>query len=159
MAIQYPLQLEVDLTRTPSDVTLLWRTSSEVLVMSVVDLHFIFVSSFCCCSSFVDVSSFCCCSSHRFSTSSLTLPWTILLPGFSHPILYFQPSPSQSVWRHFHFLTILFLAASSNGLKWAFFTHRRFFTLTLLHRHFITCVYQGFSGSRQFFLEVCRALY
>ena len=115
MAIQYPLQLEVDLTKTPSDVTLLGRTSSEVLVMFVVDLHFIFISSFCCCSSFVDVSSFCCCSSHRFSTSSLTLPWTILLPRFSHPILYFQPSPSQSVSRHFHFLTIFFLAASSTA--------------------------------------------
>ena len=159
MAIQYPLQLEVDLTKTPSDVTLLGRTSSEVLVMFVVDLHFIFVSSFCCCSSFVDVSSFCCCSSHRFSTSSLTLPWTILLPGFSHPILYFQPSPSQSVSRHFHFLTIFFFLPRALRPQVGIFYPQAFFYLTLLHRHFITCVYQGFSGSRQFFLEVCRALY
>ena len=41
------------------------------------------------------------------------------------PILYFQPSPSQSDSRHFHFSTIP-SCREHYGLEWAFFTHRRF---------------------------------
>ena len=43
------------------------------------------------------------------------------------PILYFQPSPSQSDSRHFHFSTIpLSSYCERYGFEWAFFTHRRF---------------------------------
>ena len=38
---------------------------------------------FCCCIFICQCFSFCCCSFHCFSTSSLTLPWTIA--RFLHP--------------------------------------------------------------------------
>ena len=51
----------------------------------------------CSCSFIFVCSSFCCCSSflllffiHCFSTSSLTLPWTIA--GFLHPFYSFSPA-------------------------------------------------------------------
>ena len=45
------------------------------------------------------------------------------------PILYFQPSPSQSDLRHFHFQPFRYLlTASATVLSGPFFTHRRFFT-------------------------------
>ena len=43
------------------------------------------------------------------------------------PILYFQPSPSQSDSRHFHFSTIPLSSYHERyGFEWTFFTHRRF---------------------------------
>ena len=58
-----------------------------------------------------------------FSTSSLTLSWTIA--RFLKLILNFQPSPEWS--RHFHFSTIpLSSYLERYGFEWAFFTHRRF---------------------------------
>ena len=73
-------------TKTPSDVTLLGRTSSEVFVLLVVvSSFFVFVSSF------VDVLHFAVVLLISFSKSSLTLPWTIA-GGFSpHFILSAQP--------------------------------------------------------------------
>ena len=48
------------------------------------------------------------------------------------PILYFQPSPSQSDSRHFHFSTIpLSSYCERYGFEWAFFTHRRFLPYAL----------------------------
>ena len=45
------------------------------------------------------------------------------------PILYFQPSPSQSDSGRFHFQPVRYLLATSGmihyGLELAFFTHRR----------------------------------
>ena len=66
-------------SKTPSDVTLLGRNSSEVFVLLVV------------VSSFVDVLHFAVVLLISFSTSPLTLPWTIA-GGFSpHFILSAQP--------------------------------------------------------------------
>ena len=76
-------------------------------------------------------------------------------------ILYFQPSPSQSDSRHLYFnLSEIFFhsfTASATVLS-GYFLPTSVFYLTFLHRHF-TCTYQGFPGSRQFFLEFCRASY
>ena len=74
-------------TKTPRDVTLLGRTSSEIFVMLVVvfdfhissDLHFVVVFHL----SFFFIHIF-------FPTSSLTLPWTIT--GFLHPFYTFSPA-------------------------------------------------------------------
>ena len=71
-------------------------------------------------------------------------------------ILYFQPSPSHSDSRHFHFSTILLSSYHERyGFEWAFFTHRRFLPYAP-SRHFwhsqhfgTTCFYQGFTGSWQ----------
>ena len=81
-------------------------------------------SSFCwwCYSLFVDVF-------HSFSFQHHPSPFRGLRQGF-RPILYFQPSPSQSDSRHFHFSTILLcFYGGCYGFEWAFFTHRHFFTL------------------------------
>ena len=45
---------------------------------------------FCCCIFICQCFSFCCCSFHCFSTSSLTLPWTIA--RFLHPFCTFSPA-------------------------------------------------------------------
>ena len=79
-------------------------------------------SSFCCCcySSFVDVFH-----SH-FLFDIIPHPSVDYRQVF-RPILYFQPSPSQSDSRHFHFSTIpLSSYCERYGFEWAFFTHRRF---------------------------------
>ena len=110
-------------SKTPSDGTLLGRISEAVFVslfhfcMFISFLIFIFLLLFsiCRCSSFI-----------CFLTSSLTFPWTIA-------ILYFQPSPSQSDLRHFHFQPFRYLLTTSaavlSGLTGVFY-------VTLLHQHF-----------------------
>ena len=79
-------------------------------------------SSFCSCySSFVDVL-------HSHFLFEI-IPHTSVdyRQVFFRPILYFQPSPSQSDSRHFHFSTIpLSSYCERYGFEWAFFTHRRF---------------------------------
>ena len=61
-------------------------------------------------------------------------PFRGLSLGFLHPILYFQPSPSQSDSRHFHFNVSRFFHfyRECYGFEWAFFTHGRFYPI-LLH--------------------------
>ena len=79
-------------------------------------------SSFCCCcySSFVDVFH-----SH-FLLDIIPHPSMDYRQVF-RPILYFQPSPSQSDLWHFHFSTIPLSSYREHyGFEWAFFTHRRF---------------------------------
>ena len=79
-------------------------------------------SSFCCCcySSFVDVLH-----SH-FLFDIIPHPSVDYRQVF-RPILYFQPSPSQSDLWHFHFSTIPLSSYREHyGFEWAFFTHRRF---------------------------------
>ena len=144
-------------SKTPSNGTLLGRTSEKVFV--VVDLHFLFTSlfhfssSFCCCSSFVDVLH-----SH------------LLFDIIPHPsvdycrvftlILYFQPSPSQRYLQHFHFQPFRYLlTASATVLSGHFLPTGVFYLMLLLNIFGTTCVYQGFPGSRQLFLEICRASY
>ena len=139
--------------KTPSDVTLLGRTSSEVFFMLIVVVH-----SFCCqfCSSF-------CCSLFVDFLHSHLLFHIIPHPSVDYCrvftlILYFQPSPSQRYLQHFHFQPFRYLLTASATVLSGHFLPTDVFYLMLLHQHF-TCVYQGFTGSRQFFLEICRASY
>ena len=85
-------------------------------------------------------------------------PFRGLLPGF-YTHFIFSAQPIAEWFTTFSFSTIRSSSCRErNSLEWAFFTHRRFFTL----RSFIdilTCVYHGFPGSRQSFLGVCRASY
>ena len=75
-------------------------------------------------------------------------------------ILYFQPSPSHSDSRHFHFSTIPLVIFLPRALRsWVgIFYPQAFFTLCSF-TSILTCVYQGLPGSRQFFFEACRASY
>ena len=117
----------------------------------------------CCCSSFLIF--ICRCFFvlllffiHIFFSHVISHPSVDYCQVFT-PILYFQPNPSQSDSRHFHFQPFgHLLAASATALSELFLPTDVFFTL----RSFIdilTCVYHGFPGSRQSFLEVCRASY
>ena len=101
-------------------------------------------SSFCrCCSSFVVFLY-----SH-FLFDIIPHPSVDYLQVFK-PILYSQPSPSQSDSWTFHCSTIpLSSYRKCYGFEWAFLTYRRFLPYTP-SRHFgTTCFYQGFAGSRQ----------
>ena len=112
-------------------------------------------SSFCCCcySSFVDVFH-----SH-FLFDIIPHPSVDYRQVF-RPILYFQPSPSQSDLRHFHFQPFRYLLTASATVLSGHFLPTGVFYLTLLPNIFgTTCFYQGFPGSRQLFLESCRASY
>ena len=83
-------------------------------------------SSFCCCcySSFVDVLH-----SH-FLFDIIPHPSVDYRQVF-RPILYFQPSPSQSDSRHLHFSTIpLSCYCERYGFELTFFTYRRFLPYT-----------------------------
>ena len=108
-------------------------------------LNFIFVSSSCCC---IFIHIF-------FLTSSLTLLWTIA--RFLHPFYTISPAHCRVICNNFIFNhSVIFLTQALQPrvdifYSLAFFT-LRFFT------NILTCVYQGFLGSRQF-LEVCRASY
>ena len=90
-----------------------------------------------------------------FSTSSVTFPWTIAGIFTPHFILSVQPIAGWFATLSFFYNSILPPAL----WPWvgilclqAVFTLRSFTDI-------LTCVYQGFPGSRQFFLEVCRASY
>ena len=78
-------------------------------------------------------SSFCCscCSSLVVFLHSHFLFDIILHPSMDYhqvfrPILYFQPSPSQSDLRYFHFQPLCYCYRKRYGFEWEFFTHRRF---------------------------------
>ena len=117
-----------------------------------------------------------------FSTSSLTLPWT--MAGFLHPFYNFGLAHCRVIRETFIFNhSVIFLLQALRALS-GHFLPRGVFYLTLLQRHFklylsrflvgifypeafftlrsfkdiLNCIYQGFSGSRQDLLEVCRAL-
>ena len=79
-------------------------------------------SSFCCCSSFVFLHS-------HFLFNIIPHPSMDYRQVF-RPILYFQPSPSQSELRHFHFQTLHYCYRKRYGFEWAFFTHRHFLPYT-----------------------------
>ena len=82
-----------------------------------------------------------------------------LSPGFLHPILYFQPSPSQSDSQHFRLFNHSVLAASATALSEHFLPTGIFYVTLLPDIFGTTCFYQGFPGSRKLFLEICRASY
>ena len=126
------------LSKTPSDGTLLERTSRRFLWCWLLLLLFL--------------------THWRFFISLLfdIIPHpSVDYRRVFTPILYFQPSPSQSDSRHFHFQPFRNLLTASATVLSGRFLPTGVFYLTLLHWHF-TCVYQGLPGSRQFFLEVCR---
>ena len=85
-------------------------------------------SSFCCCySSFVDVLH-----SH-FLFNIIPHPSVDYRQVF-RPILYFQPSPSQSDLRHFHFQPFRYLLTASATVLSGHFLPTGVFYLTLLPR-------------------------
>ena len=118
-------------------------------------------SSFCCCySSFVDVLH-----SH-FLYDTIPRP-SVHYHQVFRPILYFQPSPSQSDSRHFHFPIIpLSSYCERYGFEWAFFNHKRFLSYAP-SRHFWhipdilaqPAFIKVALGAGRYFSESCRALY
>ena len=117
----------------------------------------------CCCSSFHFWSSFCCCSSfcycssfvdvlhsHFFSAPSFTFSWTIA--GFLHPFHTFSPAHRRVICDSFIFWPFCYLLTANATVLRGHFLPTDVFYLTLLQRHF-TSLYQGFPGSRQFFLK------
>ena len=115
---------------------LLFFISFLFFILLLFFIHF--YSSFCCCSSFI---AFQC-----------------------HPSLVrctFSPVHRRVICDNFIFnLSKIFFhsfTASAKVLNGHFLPTGVFYP-TLLHRYF-TCAYQGFPGSRQFFLEICRASY
>ena len=92
-----------------------------------------FCSSFCCC-----------CSSFHFQAT---------MPCYACEGLH-------QLWALPRLLLIAFAfssTASATVLSGDFFTHRRFLPYTSSPT--FSCIYQGLPGSRQSFLEVCRASY
>ena len=93
-----------------------------------------------------------------FSSSSLTLPWTIA--GFLHPFYTFSPAHRRVIRDTFIFRPFHYLLTASAMVLSGHFLPTGVFYLTLLPDIFgTTCFYQGLPGSQQFFLEVCRASY
>ena len=89
-----------------------------------------------------------------FSTSSLTLPWTIA--RFLDPFCTFSPAHRRVICDTFIFNhSVIFPPRTLRfwvGIFYpqAFFTLRSFPTFLAHSRHFgTTCFYQGFAGSRQ----------
>ena len=131
-------------TKAPCDVTLLGRTSSEVFVMLVVVLHFIFDLHFVAVPSFV-VLHFCIfmsflilillllficrCSSFTFSFRHHPSPFRGLSPGFyTHFIISAQPIAEW--FAALSFSTIPLSSCREHyGFEWAFFYTQAFFTL------------------------------
>ena len=116
----------------------------------------------CCCSSFVVFLHFVVLLHSHFFSRRHPAPFRGILPGFYiHCILSAQPIAEwfatlsfSTNFNHFHFIFFLRALRPWVGIFYpqAFFTLRSFTDI-------LTCVYQGFPGSRQFFLEVCRASY
>ena len=142
-------------SKTPSNGTLLGRTSEKVFV--VVDLHFLFTSlfhfssSFCCCSSFVDVL-------HSHLLFDIIPHPSVDYHRVFTPILYFPPSSSQSDLRHFNFQPF---RLSSYLFSWVgvLYTHRRFLSYTPFTDILLGFIEASLAASRQLFLEVCRISY
>ena len=83
-----------------------------------------------------------------FSMSSLTLPWTTT--GFLHPFYTFTQA-HRRVFNH----SVIFLPRALQF--WVDIFYPEAFFILCSFTNILTCIYQGFPGSRQFFLEVCRA--
>ena len=122
----------VNSTKTPSNGTLLRRTSSEVFVMLVVVLIHCCSCDVGCCASFIAVFVMLVVVLHSLLFDviphlSVSYRWIFTL------ILYFQSSLSQSDSQHFHLnLSGHFFhsfTTSATILRGYFFTHRLFFTL------------------------------
>ena len=107
---------------------------------------------------FCDVGC-CCCHSLLFNVIPHS---SVSYRQVFTPILYFQPSLSQSDSRHFNFNFsgpfCYSFTASTTVLTGRFLPTGVFLPMSLLPDIFdTTCFYQGLRGSQQFFLEVSRA--
>ena len=96
---------------------------------------------------------------HCFSTSSITLPWTIT--KFLHPFCTFSPGHRRVV-RGTSILTFWTLlcysfTASATVLSELFLSTGVFYLRLLLDIFGTICFYHGLSESQHFFVEVCRA--
>ena len=93
-----------------------------------------------------------------FLTSSLTLPWTNT--SFLGPFCTFSPAHCRVICDTFIFQPFRYLLTASAMVLSGHFLPTGVFYLTLLPNIFgTTCFCQGFPGSRQLFLESCRASY
>ena len=106
---------------------------------------------------FCDVGC-CCCHSLLFNVIPHS---SVSYRQVFTPILYFQPSSSQSDSRHFHFNFsgpfCYSFTASATVLTGRLLPTGVFLPMPLLPDIFdTTYFYQGLPGSQQFFLEVCR---
>ena len=91
-----------------------------------------------------------------FLTSSLTLPWTIA--RCLDPFCTFSPAHRRVIRDTFIFQPFYYLlTASATVLSRQFLPTGVFYFALLPHIFDTTCFYQSLPGSRQFFLEVCRA--
>ena len=112
----------------------------------------------CCCCSFLMCificwcSSFCCCSSFIFRllyNVTRTPPWLL------RPV---KASSSSELYPRLLLIAFSFSSSTSATASSGHFLHIGVFYLTLLPDIFgTTCFYQGFPGSQQLFLEICRA--
>ena len=124
--------------------------------MLVVILFLIFISFLI----FILLFFFICqCSSFTFAFRLILHPYVDYRRFFT-PILYFQPSPSQSDSQYFHFQPFRYVLTTSATVFNGHFLSPSVFYLMLLPDIFgTTCYYQGLPGSRQLFLEVFGASY
>ena len=114
----------------------------------------------CCCCLFLMCificwcSSFCCCSSFIFRllyNVTRTPPWLL------RPV---KASSSSELYPRLLLIAFSFSSSTSATASSGHFLHIGVFYLTLLPDIFgATCFYQGFPGSQQLFLEICRASY
>ena len=119
---------------------------------------------FSCCpsfhfwSSFVDVSSFVDGLHSHLLFDIISHPSVDYRRGFYTPFYTFSPAHCRVICDTFIFnFSVIFLPRALRfwvGIFYpqAFFTLRSFTDI-------LTCIYQGFPGRRQFFLEVCRVSY
>ena len=98
--------------------------------------------------------SFCCCIFIWFP-GYFTMS-SALHPGFSGP---WRPPPSLSTTPTTFYWIFFFIYREGYGFEWAIFTQRGFLPYAS-SRHFgTTCFHQGFPGSWQLFLEICKVAY
>ena len=114
---------------------------------------FIFVLHFVVLSSFHFSSSFYCCSSFFDVLHSHLLLDIITHPSVDYrrvltPILYFQPSPSQSDSRLFHFQPFLYLLTTSARVLGGIFYPQVFFTLRSFTNILATLIKASLAGGR-----------
>ena len=91
-----------------------------------------------------------------FSTSSLTLLWT--MAGFLHPFYSYSPAHRRVIRDTFIFNHSVIVLSRALRPWVGIFYPQAFFTLHSF-TDISTWIYQAFPGSRQFFLDVCRASY
>ena len=102
----------INYTKTPSDSTCLGEPLGGFCDVGY-HLHFVVALHL----SFFFIHIF-------FSTSSLSLPWTIV--RFLDQFCTFSPAYRRAIHNTFIFQPFHYLFTEGYGFEWAFFTHRRF---------------------------------